>query len=75
MKENLYKLKYSLYYDEDEYPDKIFVENSSEILNKEDIINIRNWFIKNVPHYLISDWVWESLNDNYYKDNIIVNFK
>ena len=60
---------------EDEYPDEIFVENSSEILNKEDIINIKNWFIKNVPHYPISDWVWESLNDNYYKDNIIVNFK
>lgn len=59
---------------EDEYPNEIQIEYSNKLLTKEDIINIKNWFIQNETFSCVSDWVWEDLNDNYYENNIIVNF-
>lgn len=55
---------------EDEYPEEIYIE--SEKLTKEDIIKIKNWFVKNTLFSKPDDWVWEFLNKE--KENTIINF-
>ena len=59
---------------EDEYPNKIQIEYSNKFLTKNDIINIRDWFVKNHLFRSPDNWVWKHL-DSDYKDNFIVNFK
>lgn len=58
---------------EGEYPEEIYVESGDVLckkLTKEDIIKIKNWFVKNTLFSKPDDWVWEFLN----KENIIINF-
>lgn len=65
---------------ESEYPNEILVTGynwqkfSEEILTKNDIIKIRNWFLKEYKFEPPADFVWKRLN-NIFKDDFIVNYK
>lgn len=68
---------YLVYDNEDEWPAIIKVENiENELLTKEDLINIRDWFL----HSEVFDeernvLALDKLNtDDYYKNNYIVNY-
>lgn len=62
-----------MFENEDEYPSEIPVQQSNEHLSKEDILNIRKWFMQNISFMPVTDEI-EYL-EAHYRDNIIVNFK
>ena len=64
---------------EDEYPNKIYVEDydefgeeSGEELTKEDVVKIKNWFLQDAEFFEY-EWALEHLKTRY-KDDFIVNF-
>lgn len=69
---------YLVYDNEDEWPDKIKVEDSeNDFLTKEELVNIRDWFLHDADfENELEGWALESLNtDDYYKDNFIINYR
>ena len=69
---------YLVYDNEDEWPDKIDVENTeNEFLTREELISIRDWFLRYDQFENESNgWALDMLNlDNSFKNNYIVNYK
>ena len=60
---------------EDEWPEQINVDNSDQVLNKQDIKRIRDYFLATEGPFKACDWALEALEKDYYKDNKIVNYK
>lgn len=63
---------------EDEWPDVIKVRPGNELLYKQDILNIRDWFLENESFQNAEgedyEWIWEFL-EKHYSGNKIVNYK
>ena len=60
---------------EDEWPEQINVDNSDQVLNKQDIKRIRDYFLTTEGPFKACDWALEALEKDYYKSNKIVNYK
>ena len=60
---------------EDEWPEQIKVDSSDQILNKQDIKRIRDYFLATEGPFKACDWALEALEKDYYKNNKIVNYK
>ena len=60
---------------EDEWPEQINVDNSDQVLNKQDIKRIRDYFLATEGPFKACDWALEALEKDYYKSNKIVNYK
>ena len=60
---------------EDEWPEQINVDNSNQVLNKQDIKRIRDYFLTTEGPFKACDWALEALEKDYYKSNKIVNYK
>ena len=60
---------------EDEWPEQIRVDNSDQVLNRQDIKRIRDYFLATEGPFKTYDWVLEELEKDYYKNNKIINYK
>ena len=60
---------------EDEWPEQINVDNSDQVLNKQDIKRIRDYFLTTEGPFKACDWALEALEKDYYKSNKTVNYK
>ena len=60
---------------EDEWPEQIKVDNSDQVLNRQDIKRIRDYFLATEGPFKTYDWVLEELEKDYYKNNKIINYK
>ena len=60
---------------EDEWPEQINVDNGDQVLNKQDIKRIRDYFLATEGPFKACDWALEALEKDYYKSNKIVNYK
>ena len=64
-----------MFENEDEWPEQIKVDNSDQVLNRQDIKRIRDYFLANEGPFKTDDWVLEELEKDYYKDNKIINYR
>lgn len=60
---------------EDEWPELISVDDSDQVLNKQDIKRIRDYFLVTEGPFKTYDWALEELEKDYYKNNEIINYK
>lgn len=60
---------------ENEWPEQIKVDNSDQVLNKQDIKRIRDYFLATEGPFKACDWAIEELEKDYYKNNKIINYK
>lgn len=60
---------------EDEWPEQIRVDNSDQVLNKQDIKRIRDYFLATEGPFKTDDWALKELEKDYYKDNKIINYR
>ena len=60
---------------EDEWPERIKVDNSHQVLNKQDIKRIRDYFLATEGPFKTCDWALEELEKDCYKNNKIINYK
>lgn len=62
---------------EAEWPSEFRVSQSDQILSKEDVVRIRDWFLETEGPFKdeANDWARAALEEGYYKDDPVVNYK
>lgn len=72
---------YLVYDTEDEWPSEVKVEQSKQVLNKDDLRRIIKWFLDTEGNHFLDEvndknaWALKALDENFYKNNEIVNYK
>ena len=60
---------------EAEWPEKLKVEQSDQVLDIQDIRRIRDYFLAECGPFEFDSWALEELEKDYYKNNKIINYK